>query len=266
MKKIIYPFSLILFFCSTTLSAQNNFLYKRELKGIQKSNQTEWYKIKLTSEIIEKTTIDFSDVRIFGVTNSDTVEAPFLTKKIIQKSESQEIDFKIINSSKKNNAYFFTLEKSTTIKQEEATNLIKLDFENTNFDWRVKLEGSQNQNEWFEIIDNYRIISIQNEFTAYEFTRLIFQNTKYKYYRIKIMDKSENQAESEFKNNAPILNSASVFLQKTIAGNFEGLEIISKNIEVNKEKKQTIIDVELAYSVPIDFISLEVKNDFEQKK
>ncbi|WP_338813990.1 hypothetical protein V9L05_00795 [Bernardetia sp. Wsw4-3y2] len=265
MKKIIFQFIFIFLsvFCCQTVFAQNNFLYKRELKGIQKSNQTEWYKINVPIEVIEKINTDFSDIRIFGVTNSDTLEAPFLTRKIMQKSENQKVDFKIINSSKKENAYFFTLEKDNTTRQEEATNLIKLDFENTNFDWRVKLEGSQNQNEWFEILNDYRIVSIQNEFTEYKFTRLIFPNSKYKYYRIKLSDKSEKQSQNGFKNNEPKLNSASVFLQKTIEGNFEGLEIISKNIEVNKDKKQTIIDIELTHSVPIDFLSLEVKNDFD---
>ncbi len=265
MKKItcqcIFIF-LSVFYCQTVF-AQNNFLYKRELKGIQQSNQTEWYKINVPIEVIEKINTDFSDIRIFGVTNSDTLEAPFLTRKIMQKSENQKVDFNIINSSKKDNAYFFTLEKDNTTRQEEATNLIKLDFENTNFDWRVTLEGSQNQNEWFEILNDYRIVSIQNEFTEYKFTRLIFPNSKYKYYRIKLSDKSEKQSKNGFKNNEPKLNSASVFLQKTIEGNFEGLEIISKNIEVNKDKKQTIIDIELTHSVPIDFLSLEVKNDFD---
>ncbi|WP_338791314.1 hypothetical protein [Bernardetia sp. MNP-M8] len=265
MKKIIFQFIFIFLsvFCCQTVFAQNNFLYKRELKGIQQSNQTEWYKINVPIQVIEKINTDFSDIRIFGVTNSDTLEAPFLTRKIMQKSENQEVDFKIINSSKKENAYFFTLEKDNTTRQEEATNLIKLDFENTNFDWRVKLEGSQNQNEWFEILNDYRIVSIQNEFTEYKFTRLIFPNSKYKYYRIKLSDKSEKQSQNGFKNNEPKLNSASVFLQKTIEGNFEGLEISSKNIEVNKDKKQTIIDIELTHSVPIDFLSLEVKNDFD---
>jgi hypothetical protein len=263
MKKTIFQFSFLLtfLFLSNGLFAQN-FLYKREVKGIKNSNQTEWYKLEIPVEVVEKTNTDFSDIRIFGVSDSDTLESPFLTRKIIQSFENEQVNFKIINSSKKDNAYFFTLEKDNT-STEEAINLIKLDFENTNFDWRIKLEGSQNQNEWFEVLNDYRIVSIQNEFTDYKFTRLAFPNSKYKYYRLNIIDKSENQSEEGFKNNEPKLNSASVFLQKTTAGNFKKLEILSQNIEVDKERKQTIIDIKLAYSVPIDFLSLEVKNDFD---
>lgn len=262
MKKIIFQFSflLTLVFLSTTVVAQN-FLYKREIKGIQNNKQTEWYKIEIPIEIVEKTNTDFSDIRTFGVSDSDTLETPFLIKKIIQTSENERVNFKIINSSKKDNAYFFTLEKEGNT--EESINLIKLDFENTNFDWRVKLEGSQDQNEWFEVLNEYRIVSIQNGFTDYKFTRLVFPSSKYKYYRIKLSDKFESQSESSFKNNEPKLNSASVFLQKTTEGNFEDIKIISQNVEVNKEKKQTIIDIELAHSFPVDFLSLEVKNDFD---
>ena len=259
MKKIIFQFSFILalLFLSNSTFAQN-FLYKREIKGIKKSKQTEWYKINLPIEIIEKTNTNFSDIRIFGVSDSDTLETPFLVKKITQKFQNEEVDFEIINSSKKENAYFFTLEKQEK-NNEESINLIQLDFENTNFDWRIKLEGSQDQNEWFEVLSDYRIISIQNEFTNYNFTKLAFANSKYKYYRIKLTNKSENK----FKSNIPKLNAATVFLQKTTTGNFEEIKITSQNIKVDKEKKQTIIDIKLAHSVPIDFLSLGVKNDFD---
>ena len=259
MKKIFFQCSLILVlvFMSNLIFAQNSFLYKREVKGILQKKETEWYKINIPIEVLEKTNTDFSDIRIFGVSDADNVEVPFLVRKVVQSFENEQVDFKIINSSKKDNAYFFTLEKNT--KTEEAINLIKLDFENTNFDWKIKLEGSQNQNEWFEILNEYRIVSIQNEFTDYSFTKLAFADSRYKYYRIKISDKSDFQSES----NKPILNTASVFLQKITEGNFEDIKIISQNVEVNKEKKQTIIDIELAHSVPVDFLSLEVKNDFD---
>lgn len=255
MKKIIFQFSftLALFLLSTTVFAQN-FLYKREIKGIKNSKQTEWYKLEIPVEVVEKTNTDFSDIRIFGVNDADTLESPFLTKKVMQSFENEQVSFRIINEAKKGNDYFFTLEKQKEVENtEEAINLIKLDFENTNFDWKVKLEGSQDQNEWFEVLNDYRIVSIQNEFTDYKFTKLVFPNSKYNYYRISISEKSLK----------PKLNSASVFLQKTTAGNFEDIKIISQHIEVDKERKQTIIDIQLAHSVPIDFISLKVKNDFD---
>jgi len=252
MKKIIIQISFLLLFVflSNFIFAQN-FLYKREIKGVKTSKQTEWYKINLPFEVIEKTNTDFSDIRIFGVSDSDTLETPFLTRKIMQNSENEQVDFKIINEARKGNDYFFTLEKEQN--KEESINLIKLNFQNTNFDWRVKLEASQNQNEWFEVLNDYRIVSIQNEFTDYKFTNLVFPNSKYKYYKISISEKSIK----------PQLSSATVFQQKTTAGNFEDIKIISQNVEVDKAKKQTIIDIKLAHFVPINFISLEVKNDFD---
>ncbi len=112
MKKLTVQFSFIvtlLFLCNTIFA--QNFLYKREIKGIEKSNEIEWYKMKLPIGVIEKTNTDFSDIRIFGISDLDTLEAPFLIRKVVQKSENEEVSFKIINFSQKDNAYFFTLER-----------------------------------------------------------------------------------------------------------------------------------------------------------
>ncbi len=113
------------------------------------------------------------------------------------------------------------------------------------------------------LLNDYRIVSIQNEFTEYKFTNIIFPDSKYNFYRIKITDNSENQSEKDFNENEPKIKTANLFLQKTVVGNFENVEISSQTIKIDKEKKQTIIDIQLAHSVPIDFLSLKIKNDFD---
>ncbi|WP_291720779.1 hypothetical protein [Bernardetia sp.] len=255
MKKTTLLLVAILLLSSNSIFAQN-FLYKREIKGIENSKQTEWYKLILPTQVTEKASTDFSDVRIFGVDNTDTVEVPFLINKLRPTFvNSSQVDFKIINTAKKEQEYFFTLEK--TSDTEEAINLIKLNFENDNFDWKVKLEGSQNQNEWFEILKDYRIVSIKNDFTDYSFTNLAFASSKYKYYRLRLSD------QTNFQKNEPKLASASIFLQEIVEGSSEDLEVVSKNLTIDKEKKQTVIDFEIAYSAVLDVVSLEVKNDFD---
>lgn len=255
MKKTTLLLVAILLLSSNSIFAQN-FLYKREIKGIENSKQTEWYKLILPTQVTEKASTDFSDVRIFGVDNTDTVEVPFLINKLRPTFvNSSQVDFKIINTAKKEQEYFFTLEK--TSDTEEAINLIKLNFENDNFDWKVKLEGSQNQNEWFEILKDYRIVSIKNDFTDYSFTNLAFASSKYKYFRLRLSD------QTNFQKNEPKLASASIFLQEIVEGSSEDLEVVSKNLTIDKEKKQTVIDFEIAYSAVLDVVSLEVKNDFD---
>ena len=97
---------------------------------------------------------------IFGIDeNKDTLEASYLLSLEKEKIIIENIDFNMINSSININGSYFIFE----ITEDEAINQINLDFNNKNFDWKVKFEGSQNQLEWFTILDNYRILSIESK-------------------------------------------------------------------------------------------------------
>ena len=51
---------------------------------------------------------NLNDLRIFGITaKNDTIEAPYLLIKKEEKIIREEVDFKLINQSKKGNDYFF---------------------------------------------------------------------------------------------------------------------------------------------------------------
>ena len=93
-----------------------------------------------------------------------------------------EVDFKLLNTTNNEQGYYFTMEVPT----EEPVNELKLNFKQDNFDWLLSLEGSQNQQEWFRIVDDYRILSIKNPETNYQFTKVTFPNTKYRFFRFQI--------------------------------------------------------------------------------
>src|SRR5690606_40823506 len=57
--------------------------------------------------------------------------------------------------------YFFTFE----MPAREPINQLYLQFKEKNFDWKIRLEGSHDQQEWFTIADDYRIVSISNQLT-----------------------------------------------------------------------------------------------------
>ncbi|KAG1654373.1 Beta-galactosidase [Nymphon striatum] len=93
-------------------------------------------------------------------------------------------------------ALFAGIISPTEVTTEEAINRIHLDFENKNFDWKVVLEGSQNQNEWFTILDDYRVLSIQNEHTDYRFSNLEFPDAKYRFYRVLVKTQEKPELKS----------------------------------------------------------------------
>ena len=175
MKPIIKILCLLLIlFCNFSYGQIAQYNFKRELKGISE----QWHKIILPDEVFGKVSQEIKDIRIFGITiNNDTIEVPYLLRLASEKIFIKDVAFLTINTSQNDKGFYFTFE----IPKTEPINQIKLDFKQNNFDWRVKLEGSQNQSEWFTIIENFRILSLKNEITDFQFTKLTFPNSKYRF-------------------------------------------------------------------------------------
>lgn len=244
LLKISTSFFFI-FICSTLFGQMNEYNYKRELTGISE----DWHRIELSNDILSKTSQNLSDIRIYGITPSkDTIESPYLLKNSKDKFKNKNVEFKMLNVSHNENGYFFTFE----IPTQESFNEIKLEFKQKNFDWNVKLEGSNSQNEWFTITEKYRILSIKNELTDFQFTNLTFPDSKYRYVRLFI--------DSKIK---PELLSSSISQNQKTDGIFEKYEI--KNIQHKELKKEKItqIELELFGENGISKIKFNVSNRFD---
>src|ERR1043165_2530749 len=167
----------VAFLMMQLMAYADDFTYKREAKGVAGT----WHKLIVPDDLFVKANTDLSDIRIIGVTsNNDTIEAPYLGDLHIEFSETRNAPFKLLNQTKNNAGYYFTFE----IEGDRSINYIDLEFENENFDWRVFLAGSDDQKEWFTVVEDYRIVSIKNQLTDYSFTTLKFAESKYRYYRL----------------------------------------------------------------------------------
>jgi hypothetical protein len=217
----------------------NEYGYKRELKGIS----TQWHTIQLPDDIFRHLNENFSDIRIYGLTpEQDTVEAPYLLRIAADKIDNRTVQFKTINQSSNENGYYFTFEIPTV----ESVNQLQLDFKQENFDWRIKLEGSQNQQDWFTVLNDYRILSIKNESTNFKFTSLNFPDIKFRFLRLSINSLVK-----------PELLFSSIASQQTIPGNSRSYKVKEFTATEKKDTRQTLIDLELEYPVPVS--SLEIK-------
>ena len=237
---------LIAFFTTFAVSAQiDEFSYKRELSNITE----QWHKIILPDDIYEKTSVHLSDLRIFGIVeNGDTIEVPYVLQKTTGKILDKEISFKIINTSHDDNGFYFTLE----IPSSNTINYVNLDFEQNNFDWRLKLEGSDNRHDWFTIVDDYRIVSIKNSETSYSFTNVAFPDSKYRYLRFFIPC-----------NEKPILNKASLLFKEATEGEYRTFphKLIEKKSE--KRQRQTAFEIDLNHRVPVSYIKFNIASDID---
>ena len=247
--KIKSIFSLIFLGISALGFAQkNDFSFKRAIKP---NPATEWNKIEIPLPMYEKLNQNFSDIRIYQLLGKDSLEVPYLLSKTqfasLENETTEYIGFKILNQTKTADGYYFTLESPITADIEE----IDLHFSNQNFDWKITLEGSHDQKQWFSILENYRILSIQNSKTDYNFQLLAFEKTNYKFYRIFIPGKE-----------TPILQRAS--MQEKFTPKIEFNKLLINNIkQTNSTKdKNSVITFSLPHKIPVYSLILDVeKND-----
>lgn len=222
-----------------------DYRYKRDLSGIT----DQWHRIDIPNAVLSKLNRDFSDIRIFGFSPAgDTLEVPYLMSISTGEKVFKEVKFTLLNESHNANGYFYTFDVST----KEQVNQIELDFKQTNFDWTIKLEGSQNQQEWFTILDDYRILSINNELTNYKFSKLAFPDSKYRYYRLCV--KSDEK---------PEFIKAHINLCRIVGAEYRDFSIESMDVKENKKQKQTIVDIDLGDAFPVGFVKVFVQNGFD---
>ncbi|MBP5134459.1 MAG: DUF3999 family protein, partial [Paludibacteraceae bacterium] len=236
---------LIIFNISISYGQIEEYSYKRELKGMSE----QWCKIVLPNEVFGKVLPDLADIRIFGVTtDNDTVEVPYILRFACDETIVKDIAFNVINTSENDKGFYFTFENPA----KEPINQIDLNFRQDNFDWRVKLEGSQEMSEWFTVIEDYRILSVKNEITNFQFCKLMFPDSKFRYFRLSINSKEK-----------PDLISASVVQREVKNGVDVNYRIKKLTKTDNRKTKQTEFDVELQMPLPIASLKINIKDSID---
>ncbi len=244
LRMKINIFLLLLFSVIFANGQTNGYKFKRNITGIN----SVWHSMKLPDQMYKNANAGFDDLRIFGINAKDTIEVPYLLKQRADQIISKEVDFKPVNESANANGYYFTFELNnvTTINQ------INLAFKEANFNWLVTLEGSNSNTEWFRILKDYRILSIKNNDTDYQFTKLSFPDSKYLYYRLMIRSAEK-----------PGLLEALINKTDTIKGTYQNVKYKTFRLNNDAVNKETVIDVTLENPVPLSYLSLNAQSDFD---
>ena len=235
---------LFLLLAEISFAQLDTYNYSREIKEVTNS----WHSIVLPDAVFGKVSNSLNDFRIYGITETDTIEVAYLLRIASEKQTDKKIDFTLLNSSKKGNDYFFTFE----ITSEKTINEIRLNFKQKNFNWLVNLEGSQDNSEWFSILSDYRILSIKNDQTDYQFTNVRFPKSKYRYLRIQITSEKK-----------PELMTAETKLSSFEPPVFKTYSIKDFSTTENKKLKKTIVDINLSEPLPVSFVSLKIKDSID---
>lgn len=236
---------LALLVCVNFLHAQTNtYQFKRPITGVN----TNWHSLKLPDDLFQKINSGFEGLRIFGIKGKDTIEVPYLLKQRASEINMATVPFKQLNQSSVGDVYYHTFQLTET----NVINQIDLDFKQENFDWKVTLEGSNDNQNWFSVLKNYRILSIKNKDTDYKFTKLSFPDAKYQYYRIAIKN-----------DTAPLLTATKTIKADTVKGIYNEVKYQSYDLKNDTKTKETIIEVGLKNPVPISFLKINAQSDFD---
>lgn len=247
LNKKIRTLAIMVFTLVLSFSAKgqlNTYHYKRNLKGVSEK----WQSFALPSELFGKVQGDLSDLRIYGNKGKDTIEVPFFIKDNAEKKTEKEVNYKFINQVAGKDGHFITLVPETN----STINKIDLQIGDENFDWIVKLEGSNDNANWYTLLDKYRITAIKNQSISYRFTTLNFNDAQYKYYRIFFNSKEQPKFESAKISQLQTLNEKSV-----------NSKITSFKLVNDPKTKSTTIDVTLKNAVPIVKIAVNVSSDID---
>ncbi|MEO7264758.1 MAG: DUF3999 family protein [Ferruginibacter sp.] len=245
MKRSLILYHVLFLLSLNAVGQYQQYKYKRELQGIK----DQWQQLILPADIFGKISNNFSDIRIIGIKeNKDTIEAPYVLEIASEKNAGKEVPFKLINQSKNDKGYYFSFE----IAGQVDVSQIHLDFKQQNFDWKINLEASHNQQQWFTIVEDYRILSIHNEQTQFKFTKLEIPPSRYRYYRLFINAATD-----------PGFIKASLLQNEKVIGSWVDYQNHSFKTENQKTNKQTIVDVTMVQPVPVAWVKIFVKNNFD---
>ncbi len=240
MIKAMIPLLLLL----TLDTFGQAYRYKRPLPGARPG----WHEIVLPDALYGRIKQDMSDMRILGVTTQgDTVEAPYILRVSRGRNGQEEIAFKTINRVHDSKGYFHTFEKTAG----QAINRITVQFNRANFDWRIRLEGSHDQREWFTLAEDYRILSLEKNKTVFRYTDIVFPESDFTYFRLFIPATDD-----------PGLQSAVLSREKREENRFRPYRV--RKLERGKERHaRTVLMVELEQPLPVSYLGLDVTDSMD---
>ncbi len=239
--KINLSLFILLFVCDTLRAQMQQFNFKRALSGISK----DWHRLVLPDGVYAKVNRSFSDIRIYGINGTDTIEAPYLIQSSVELFKDEVVPFQLLNQTNNADGYYYTFK----INADVNINEIELEFAQDNFDWKIKLEGSNDQKQWFTIVNNYRILSINNTLTDYTFSTVQFPEVKYSYFRLLVKSKDK-----------PELVTPKIIRAVANKGSYKKY---NTSYTIKKTGKESVVEIKLDGVIPVSKLKVGVNSKYD---
>ena len=236
---------LCMFFIANTVYGQvDQYQYRRAIEDVSQ----QWHSISLPQDILNRTNAQKADMRIIGYDDlGKEIKVPYLVRSLKDEELVESEYANIFNESTLDGVSVYVADKVALGK----INRINLSIGNSNYDGRVKLEGKDGDN-WFTILDDYRIFSFQNEIGNFRYTTLEIPESEYSSYRISL---------SNIKD--PILNNISVARNETKVGKYYNTKASIRHIKDDEQRKTSKYLIELNVTSRISELTFDVQGDFD---
>lgn len=246
--KVLHNPLLLLFMAlagSPASGQMSSFRYQRPLQGVTDT----WHRIVVPDSVFAHASQDLRDLRIYGIgRQGDTLEVPYLLRVATDRITTREANLEPLNTSNNASGYYYTFE----VPSGQAVNTMNLTFGRHNYDWRLTLEGSQDQREWFTLASDYRVVAIRNAQTDFAFNQLVFPRARYRYYRIRI-----NSADS------PALGGASLRLNDTVPGVLHAYPANQVTTQTDPDTRQTQVTISFNAPARLSRMEFQIADSFD---
>jgi hypothetical protein len=174
MRTKISLLAILLLSClSSNATNQDRYYRSVEVKD------TGWHTLLLPPDIYLKSKSDLSDLRIYKISDKDSVEIPYLRMSNESSTNVKWNSLKLFNQVKSKSSSLATVELNTENSIE-----LEFNFNNPNFDIEAIIEGSNDGMEWFLVKDSVRLLSLHKEGEHFNYTKCKFDDIAFKFLRI----------------------------------------------------------------------------------
>jgi len=163
--------------------------YSQEFKfqaKVDSVNETAYYKIALSPELLGQINLDASDLRLV---DSEGKEIPyFVAKEKEGQVSSSFISYEILEKTMIPDSSSAVVFHNTAKKKMDNITFV---VQNTDVRKRARLSGSNDRENWFIIKDDYLLHSMKNTTETSEFKLLNFPLSDYEFLKLEMNDKNQ---------------------------------------------------------------------------
>lgn len=235
----------ILGICSAKFSyAQySGYTYQVPLSAVT----SQWHSLSLPPIFHPYFDQDLRDVRIIGIAGNDTTEIPYIWSSDVQEDSNNQ-SVAVYNQVHNASGYYYDFD----VPSRFLINAISLRLKDVNFDWSVQLQGSEDKNTWYTIVEDYRIVGYSNESAQFQYATIHSAGTAYPHYRLLIKSASKPQlSDIYFKKNSNKISE-------------ERLIINNQFLQINYPKnKNSIVDIYLDQSSMVAAVEIAIADSID---